>query len=177
MGGYPLFMWMRRDRKGKAPEPQTMPEMPALWRLVYVSDARPGLTGKDLDEILISARRRNFFLDVTGMLMLVGGRFCQILEGTEENVNQVFDLIRIDPRHSNAQVLETKAIMKRSFPDWTMGPPSRSLQQFSDASDVDEFLRGIRGPIVEPEPEVRRIMDLALAGAFAQGKDPREALD
>lgn len=154
-----------------------MSEAPALWRLVYVSEARRGLTGSDCDQILISARRRNFFLDVTGMLMLVGGRFCQILEGTEKNVNQVFDHIGLDRRHSNVQVLEAKAIMKRSFPDWTMGPPSRTLQQFSDASDVDRFLRGIRGPIVEPEPEVRRIMDLALAGAFAQGKDPWEALD
>ena len=154
-----------------------MPEATALLRLVYVSDARSGLTGKDLDQILLSARRRNFFLDVTGMLMLVGGRFCQILEGTIENVNEVFGSIEVDRRHSNLQVLETKAIMRRSFPDWTMGPPSRTLQQFSDASDVEKFLRGIRGPIVEPEPEVRRIMDLALAGAFAQGKDPREALD
>ncbi len=154
-----------------------MPETPALWRLVYVSDARPGLIGKDFDEILRSSRRRNFFLDVTGMLMFVGGRFCQILEGTEENVNEVFGSIEIDGRHSNVQVLETKAIVKRSFPDWRMGPPSRTLRQFSDASDVDNFLRGIRGPIVVPDPQVRRIMGLVLAGAFAQGKDPRGALD
>jgi hypothetical protein len=169
-------MWMRRDRKAESPEPPTTPEAPALWRLVYLSDARRGLTDNDLDQILVSARRRNFFLDVTGMLMLVGGRFCQILEGTIENVNEVFGHIETDRRHSNVQVLETKAIMRRSFPDWTMGPPSRTLQQFSDSSDVDKFLRGIREPIVEPEPEVRHIMDLALAGAFAQGKDPREAL-
>jgi Sensors of blue-light using FAD len=170
-------MWVRRDRKGKSSEPQTIPEAPTLWRLVYVSDARRGLTDNDFDQILRSARRRNFSLDVTGMLMLVGGRFCQILEGTLENVNEVFGHIAIDRLHSNVQVLETKAIMKRSFPDWTMGPPSRTLRQFSDASDVDKFLRGIRGSIVKPDPEARRFMDLALAGAFAQGKDPRDALD
>jgi Sensors of blue-light using FAD len=154
-----------------------MPQAPSLWRLVYVSDAQPGLTGKELDQILLSARRHNFFLDVTGMLMLVGGRFCQILEGTVDNVNAVFGSIASDHRHSNVQVLDTKAITKRSFPDWTMGPPSRTLQQFADASDVDKFLRGIRGPTVERDPQVRHIMDLALSGAFAQGKDPREALN
>jgi hypothetical protein len=170
-------MWMRRDRKGKSPETQTIPEAPALWRRVYISDARHDLTDNDFDQILRSARLRNFSLDVTGMLMLVGGRFCQILEGTIENVDEVFDLIETDRRHSNVQVLETKAIAQRSFPDWTMGPPSRTLRQFSEASDVDKFLRGIREPFVKPDPEAHRIMDLALAGAFAHDKDPRQALE
>ena len=130
-----------------------------LWRLVYVSTAKPGITDEDLDDILRSARARNFFqLDVTGMLMLVGGSFCQILEGSYESVTMVFDLISRDPRHSNVRMLELTPISERSFPNWTMGPPSRSVREFAQASDVNEYLGSIRDRVATPAPDVLRIM-------------------
>nr|HPM52191.1 BLUF domain-containing protein [Rhodoglobus sp.] len=48
----------------------------SLWRLVYVSDAKPRFTDDELNQILQSSRLNNFFThDVTGMLMLAGGSF------------------------------------------------------------------------------------------------------
>lgn len=131
----------------------------ALWRLVYVSTAKVGITDDDLDDILRSARARNFFqLDLTGMLMLVGGSFCQILEGSYESVNVVFELISRDPRHHNVRMLELTPIATRSFPNWTMGPPSRAVREFAEASDVNEYLGGIRDRVAAPAPDVLRIM-------------------
>ncbi len=130
-----------------------------LWRLVYVSNAKPRITDDELNQILLSSRIRNFFThDVTGMLMLAGGSFCQILEGTHENVTGVFERIKGDTRHSNVRMLELAEITERSFPNWTMGPPSRTLREFSEAADVDEFFQRVREREARFDPEVRRLM-------------------
>lgn len=138
---------------------------PPLWRLVYVSDARTPVSDDDLDHILQTARIRNFFeMDATGMLMLVRGSFCQILEGSADNLNRLFEIIKRDPRHSNVRLLEMKPIGGRSFPDWTMGPPSRSLREFAEAADVEEFFDSVRERTLRPAPDVMTLMSRFHAG-------------
>lgn len=137
----------------------------SLWRLVYVSDAKPRITDDELNQILQSSRLNNFFThDVTGMLMLAGGSFCQILEGTHENVTGVFERIKGDTRHSNVRLLELAEITERSFPNWTMGPPTRTLREFSEAADVDEFFQKVREREARFDPDVRRLMTSFHAG-------------
>ena len=80
---------------------------------------------------LNAARTRNISLDVTGMLMLADETFCQILEGSFENVNGLLERIKRDRRHSNVRLLQRQAIRTRSFPDWTKSPPSRTIRELS----------------------------------------------
>ena len=137
----------------------------SLWRLVYVSDAKPKITDDELNQILQSSRMRNFFThDVTGMLMLAGGSFCQILEGTHDNVTEVFERVKDDTRHSYVRLLELAEITERSFPNWTMGPPSRTLREFSEAADVDEFFQRVREREARFDPDVRRLITAFHAG-------------
>jgi hypothetical protein len=55
-------------------------------------------------------------------------------------------------------MLELAEITERSFPNWTMGPPSRTLREFSEADDVDEFFQKVREREARFDPEVRRLM-------------------
>ena len=118
--------------------------------------------------ILHSARTHNIALDITGMLMLVDDTFCQILEGSFENVNGLLERIKRDRRHSNVRLLQRQAIRIRSFPDWTMSPPSRTIREFSQAPDVESFFDGMRPRFDVKDPQVRNVLILFHSGAFAQ---------
>jgi hypothetical protein len=70
-----------------------------LCHLVYVSTATRPMRDEDLVELLAEARKHNEENDITGMLLHKDGRFLQLLEGHEENVQAAFDVIKQDERH------------------------------------------------------------------------------
>ena len=94
-----------------------------LVELLYCSvSVAPILTNKDLDQILASARRRNLAEDVTGMMIYHQGEFVQILEGTKESVEKVYQkFISPDPRHTAINKVHENTISHRSFNQWSMG--------------------------------------------------------
>jgi hypothetical protein len=57
-----------------------------MFRLVYSSSARSGMTEDELKLILESAKVRNARRGVTGMLLFRDGVFLQLLEGEEVDV-------------------------------------------------------------------------------------------
>ncbi len=71
-------------------------------------------------DILASARRNNARHGVTGALIFSDGCFAQVLEGTREDVEQVFETIQCDPRHSDVTILHLHEIERRSFGEWSM---------------------------------------------------------
>jgi hypothetical protein len=75
----------------------------------------------ELVNILSDSRENNKDKNVTGMLIYGEGTFIQVLEGNPANVNSVYDNIIKDKRHKNLIVLATGSLIKRNFPDWTMG--------------------------------------------------------
>ena len=76
---------------------------------------------QDLAELLVQARSRNERNAVTGMLLYKDGRFIQLLEGHEEQVQQSFERICKDERHTAVELLWLRYAQYRDFPDWTMG--------------------------------------------------------
>ena len=109
-----------------------------LYHLVYVS--RNEIEGssedvyKEIDNILTTARENNAQKEITGALLFNDGCFAQVLEGPQEEVEDLFEDIQGDSRHSNAMVLSCKAISKRSFSDWSMayrGSDSDAKRRFS----------------------------------------------
>ncbi len=95
-----------------------------LYRLVYCSRNR--LQGTDaqvtaeLQGILASARKNNPKLGVTGALLYNAGNFAQVLEGSLESIQQIFEIIQRDPRHSEVTVVESGPAAERDFPEWSM---------------------------------------------------------
>ena len=153
------------------------PAAEPLWRIVYVSAAQPDLSTYEQEFLLRSARNRNIALDVTGLLVLVDDTFCQILEGSLENVNGLLERIKRDRRHSHLRLLQRQPIRTRSFPDWTMSPPSRTIREFSQAPDVESFFDGMRPRFNVSDPQLRHILILFHSGAFAEKMPPHEHHD
>ena len=76
---------------------------------------------QDLAELLSEARKNNKQKSITGMLLYKDGRFLQLLEGHEKQVQVSFDHIRKDDRHTAVELLWLRYVQYREFPDWTMG--------------------------------------------------------
>lgn len=95
-------------------------EKAGLLQLVYASAATVNFSSEDLDALLEKARANNSTMDVTGMLLFHEGTFLQVLEGSQENVEELYNKIATDTRHGNVLLLATREIDERNFGDWSM---------------------------------------------------------
>ncbi|WP_135502569.1 BLUF domain-containing protein [Roseovarius aestuariivivens] len=90
-----------------------------LRQLVYAS--RPfGFDDAMLAGILLDARRCNARDDITGALICRADLYLQMLEGPEAAVEECYDRIRQDDRHTEARRLLDRPIKTRLFPGWAM---------------------------------------------------------
>lgn len=114
--------------------------------LVYVSLANQEMSDDHLQSLLKKARTKNKILDVTGMLLFRDGFFMQALEGELKDIENIYEIISKDPRHSGLILIYKKPIKQRSFPDWTMG--------FNKIDDKSlESIEGYTKFLKNPTPE------------------------
>lgn len=99
-----------------------------MYSIIYYSKATHLMQEGDLELLLEESRAWNAAHGITGLLAYIEGtsnvreeaRFMQDLEGTEEEVNRIFEKIKNDPRHHHIVVLKSEHIKQRDFSDWTM---------------------------------------------------------
>jgi hypothetical protein len=96
----------------------------SLYRLVYCSRNRilgsaPEVT-EELQGILASSRANNARVGITGALLYNAGNFAQVLEGPLTSIEQTFEMIQRDPRHSEVVVIQSGPTETRDFPEWSM---------------------------------------------------------
>ncbi len=89
-------------------------------RLIYASDARAGLSYRDVRGIQEVAASSNPAVGITGMLCYGSGQFLQALEGEREAVNALYHHIETDPRHTNCSLMLVEDITTRDFGEWSM---------------------------------------------------------
>ena len=93
-----------------------------LHRLIYAS--RITLPPIDLNaevaEIVRASIRNNRDVAISGLLLVHGGYFLQMLEGPTEAVLTTYGRICEDPRHADAKVLGAGPAQARAFADWNM---------------------------------------------------------
>ena len=106
---------------------------PALYQVLYVSTLAPGQPLGVVAEIAARARVTNGQLDITGLLIFDGQRFCQQLEGPKKQVLKLIERIRNDPRHTKVEVLHHGPLAGRRFHQFSLA--------FSTVEDVDALER------------------------------------
>ena len=86
----------------------------------YMSVQAQTLRDSDIEELLFYAREKNKRLAITGVLLLIQGKFIQYIEGYEEDIDKVYDSIKIDTRHNDLLLLDSGYIDRRQYNNWSM---------------------------------------------------------
>ncbi|MDQ2770213.1 MAG: BLUF domain-containing protein [Bacteroidota bacterium] len=92
-----------------------------LHHLVYQSVATTFLDEPELKQVLTQSRAWNSTHGLTGVLLFSAGNIMQVLEGSPEEVQYIFDRIARDARHANLVKLADGPIAQRQFDQWAMG--------------------------------------------------------
>lgn len=146
---------------------------PSLVRFVYASAAVRPFTTSQLSELLLKARTKNSMLGVTGLLLYHKLSFFQILEGKEEDVTPLFELIGRDPRHERVLLLSKTVEEERSFGDWSMGfvdvdQAATKLPGFIELLEAKASFLDLRGD----SKLLAKLIDGFQAGRWRQGIEP-----
>lgn len=104
-----------------------------LCQAVYVSRATRPFSRPELQFLANKANENNGRLEITGLLVYLGGNFLQILEGRPERIDRLMEFIWRDQRHKDFRVLHVVAIEARSFNGWNMG-----ILDINDRPPLDE---------------------------------------
>ena len=116
-----------------------------MEQLVYISTSRRELTQADVEEILTISRQNNVRDGLSGLLIIGGQRFLQVLEGPHSLLAAAYQRIASDKRHFALVELSRKAVPERSFPDWAMG-----FEDVSFAENLSEIVDRLIAPVSDP---------------------------
>lgn len=86
----------------------------------YMSLQSRLLTNDEVNQMLFQIREKNKRLMITGILLLIQGKFIQYIEGPEEEIDRVYEQIKIDSRHNELLLLDEGEVEERQFKDWSM---------------------------------------------------------
>jgi hypothetical protein len=107
------------------------------FRLIYSSEATPGLAAAELEEMLAESRIRNQVYGITGVLLFVEGAFLQILEGEKDDVLGLMERIQRDPRHRGVKVFYEQEVDERAFASWSMAYLSPSAEEVAKWAEFE----------------------------------------
>lgn len=90
-------------------------------QLIYASK-RTELFSKDtIKSTFLAAQERNNERGISGFVVYSNNCFLQIIEGSEESINTLYNNIVSDSRHTNILLLGFKQLSHRDFEKWNLG--------------------------------------------------------
>ena len=90
-----------------------------LRRIIYVS-RKNSVTRQDVSDIITVSSASNLSEGITGCLLSGQNSFLQILEGPKKAIQDLYEIIVKDSRHTDIKKLCDEAIKERLFSQWSM---------------------------------------------------------
>lgn len=91
-----------------------------LQYVSYMSVQTQVMTKQEVENFLFKIREKNKRLAITGVLLLIQGKFVQYIEGPAEEIEAVYAKIKTDPRHNELLLLDQGDTSTRQFKNWDM---------------------------------------------------------
>ncbi len=133
-----------------------------LCRLIYQSQTSwDQLTNELLRDLAVKSAKSNQRRHISGLLILSGEKFLQVLEGPSEEVNALYAKLIRDRRHHDLVLISYEQIATRCFEDWSM----RVVDLDDLPPTAREFLRN-KYPEVDGSIEIPEDAAKALALLF-----------
>jgi len=112
----------------------------SIYQVLYHSQVAHPPSESDLHALLAEAQRFNARHQITGLLLYSAGRYVQVLEGAQADVQALYARICRDPRHAQVVTVSEGPGPQRLFANWSMG-----FGQVA-APDVDRVLAAVQAP-------------------------------
>lgn len=123
-----------------------------MHQLLYSSQATLTFTEQMLADLLRQARQHNERAGITGVLLYNQEQFVQVLEGSPEALDDLYERLLRDVRHHNLQVLASGPIAARRFGEWAMSfhalapAPLAHVRGYFAPEHVGQRYQGLRAP-------------------------------
>ena len=124
--------------------------MKANW---YISNFARDLRKDSINELIDFVKEHNTKNNITGLLILKNKHFFQILEGDSEQIDRLFNKIKIDPRHKNIITLLDTKIEGKIFNDYN-GGKFEIFQKYADMKKLYLYFNWIKNANYLPAEEL-----------------------
>lgn len=104
--------------------------------IVYFSCWNGHFEEKDLRALIDHCRPHNAQVGVTGVTLYVRGHIIQVLEGQKLVVEDLYERIQHDQRHTDVMTVLDRPITQRLFARWSMGYETMTSQQLDEIKAV-----------------------------------------
>ncbi len=136
-----------------------------LKRIHYISSFVHEMSAVEIEELASQAAKKNAENEITGVLMAKGGLFFQIIEGPEENIDELFTNILKDPRHEKIITLGIQVgDLKRLFPKWHM----KEINLDTATSERLQPVRAIIDAVQAQASIIENLTEALAASAWAE---------
>ena len=86
-----------------------------LHRLIYCSNAQPGLNFHNINALATQSRRKNRSSNICGSMLYGQDRFLQVLEGENNALRYLYQKIQQDRRHHDLTLMSKETIQRPLF--------------------------------------------------------------
>lgn len=100
-----------------------------MFHLVYRSLMTSPMKDEDIKALIEKSQVNNERAQITGLLIVKGTTFFQVLEGEQGSVLRLFGKIRKDPRHQRVEILYSLQSENRIFQSWSAGVSNQILHE------------------------------------------------
>lgn len=122
----------------------------SIRQIVYVSHSvERTMSHENLQNILLTCRKRNSQLDITGLLLYRDGSVCQLLEGPTQSIQLVMESISRDRRHAGILIVLDRKVETRDFCGWSIA--FRNLQY---TREMNEWADDQSVPLTDEEQKI-----------------------
>lgn len=114
-----------------------------IYYTIYTSTPTDDISKEVVDTITNESIRWNKNHGITGILLCMEDRYFQFLEGEEQDVVEVFDMIKGDKRHKEVTQRIKGFADERVFSDWSMGSwmlSNDDINNLTAIKDLSEYL-------------------------------------
>lgn len=104
--------------------------------LIYFSSSLKLVQEEDFISLLEQSRKHNSEKGITGILLCVRGNILQVLEGDQQAVEDLFNRVEQDTRHTDVSIAFKRPISQRLFPKWAMGYETITHRQLEEVKSL-----------------------------------------